>query len=171
MNFKQWLISCKSPSIFENSKDVDFLRADSSERARFQSLSQQIDQAYAIKDYKKAEELEVELEDLSNNLEDKLSDIGQEGGEEDDVDQDWSVQDDFANIYARYLNKKISDTDIFFILKDAILAPNINLSFPNMKLINSLDKESLLAMAKDAYLYKKNMHASLKGTGSLWGKK
>ena len=98
MNFKQWLVSCKSPSIFENSKGLDFLRADSSERARFQSLSQQIDQAYAIKDYKKAEELEVELEDLSNNLEDKLSDIGQEGGEEDDVDQDWSVQDDFANI-------------------------------------------------------------------------
>jgi len=171
MNFKQWLVSCKSPSIFENSKGLDFLRADSSERARFQSLSQQIDQAYAMKDYKKAEELEVELEDLSNNLEDKLSDIGQEGGEEDDVDQDWSVQDDFANIYARYLSNKISDADIFPILKDAILAPNINLSFPNMKLINSLDKESLLVMAKDAYLHKKNTHASLKGAGSLWGKK
>jgi hypothetical protein len=81
--------------------------------ARREKLSKMVDDAYGKGDHKTAERLDAELEEVEEKIDSMLHDMddpdgedvatGNTGGEEEHIDRDWSVQDDMAKIYARYL--------------------------------------------------------------------
>lgn len=74
------------------------------------NLSKMVDDAYRRGDHKNAERLDAELDELEEKINDMLEDMDDgdmeedRGEEEKDLDRDWSVQDDMAKIYARYLS-------------------------------------------------------------------
>jgi len=85
--------------------------------ARREELSKMVDDAYGKEDQKSAERLDAELEELEDKIDSMLHDMddpdgedvatGNTGGEEEHVDRDWSVQEDMAKIYARYLSGEL----------------------------------------------------------------
>jgi hypothetical protein len=72
-------------------------------------LSAMVQDAYRRGDHETAERLDAQLEELEERLDSQLEemddgDMEEDRGEEErDLDRDWSVQDDMASIYARYL--------------------------------------------------------------------
>jgi len=112
MNFKLWLEDIERQ---QKEKLISLYQSllDPKDIARYRYLNKAIEDAYKSKNYKLAEKLEEELENLSDSLENKLHDMdeldpedvrhGTTGGEDDQVDWDYSVQDEFARIYAKYL--------------------------------------------------------------------
>jgi len=80
---------------------------------RYKHLERMVYDAYRRGDHKTAERLDAELEDLEDRMDSQLEDMddtdgediktGNTGGEEEHIDRDWSVQDDMARMYARYL--------------------------------------------------------------------
>jgi len=89
--------------------------------ARREELSKMVDDAYGKGDHKTAEGLDAELEELNDKIDSMLHDMddsdgedvatGNTGGEESHLDRDWSVQDDMAKIYARYLAGELDFDD------------------------------------------------------------
>lgn len=82
--------------------------------ARRERLSKMVNDLYERGDHKNAERLDAELEELDDRIDNLLADMddydsedvntGNTGGEEEHIDRDWSVQDDMARIYARYIS-------------------------------------------------------------------
>jgi hypothetical protein len=89
--------------------------------ARRKKLLKMVDDAYAKGDHKTAERLDAELEEINDKIDSMLHDMddpdgedvatGNTGGEESHLDRDWSVQDDMAKIYARYLAGELDFDD------------------------------------------------------------
>lgn len=81
--------------------------------ARRERLSKMVDDRYERGDHKNAERLDAELEELDDRIDSMLADMddsdgedvktGNTGGEEESLDRDWSVQEEMAKIYARYV--------------------------------------------------------------------
>jgi len=72
-------------------------------------LSRMVQDAYARGDHEAAERLDAQLEELEERMDDRLEgmDDGNRdddgGGEEEKVDRDWSVQEELARIYDKYV--------------------------------------------------------------------
>lgn len=89
--------------------------------ARRERLSKMVDDAYRRGDQKNAERLDAQLEELDEKIESMLADMddkdgedlygGDTGNEEERLDWDWSVQEEMAKIYARYLAGDFYDTE------------------------------------------------------------
>lgn len=117
MNFKNWLkVEINQEEKKEEIKKLKKIYSsllDPKDLKRVEYLSKEIEEAYIKNNFKLAEKLEVELENLLDSLESKLEDMddndvddlntGSSGGEDDKIDMDYSIQDEFARIYAKYL--------------------------------------------------------------------
>ena len=175
--------------------------------AKRERLSKMVHDAYRKGDYKNAERLDAELEELEERIDDMLEDMDDgdmeedRGEEEKDLDRDWSVQDDMARIYARYISGELDlgDDDVvevdpeeakrkgweygqgmdhnakpadwFYrrvpVTKQQALAkmlrgaiwdsPNLSVSNPDAKKVKAMTDEQIIATAKDAYEWKKNL--------------
>lgn len=85
--------------------------------AKRQRLSKMVDDAYGRGDQKTAERLDAQLEELEERIDSMLEDMDDgdmeedRGEEEKDLDRDWSVQDDMAKIYAKYLAGELDIPD------------------------------------------------------------
>lgn len=114
-NFREWLQ--------DSERDEAGLRSlyrsmtDPKDLAEYERLNKAIEAAYASKDYRTAERLEVRLEKLLHDMDHRLEDMDDgdmeedRGEEEKDIDKDWSIQDEFAKIYARYLSGDLPGLD------------------------------------------------------------
>lgn len=176
--------------------------------ARRERLSKMVNDLYGKGDHKNAERMDAELEELDDRIDNMLADMddfdgedvnaGNTGGEEQHLDWEWSVQDDMARIYSKYISgaldledeemvavdpeearrmgwafKQAIDhnakpIDRFYryvpITKQAALAkvlraaiwdsPNLSLSKPDIKKINSMNDQQIIDAAKDAYEWK-----------------
>ena len=92
--------------------------------AKRNRLSKMVDDAYKRGDQRNAERLDAELEELQDKIDSMLEDMddsdgedintGDTGGEESSLDKDWSVQEEMARIYARYVagDLELDDTEI-----------------------------------------------------------
>lgn len=82
-----------------------------------EKLSKMVHDAYRRGDHKNAERLDAELDELEEKIDDMLEDMDDgdmeedRGEEEKDLDRDWSVQDDMAKIYARYVSGELDIPD------------------------------------------------------------
>ena len=117
MNFKNWLkIEVNQEEKKEEIKKLKKIYSsllDPKDLKRVEYLSKEIEKAYIKNNFKLAEKLEFELENLLDYLESKLEDMddndvddlntGSSGGEDDKIDMDYSIQDEFSRIYAKYL--------------------------------------------------------------------
>jgi hypothetical protein len=80
-----------------------------SDLARRTRLEKMVYDAYRRGDHKAAEKLDAELEELEDRMNSRLDDMDdgskeeERGEEEKDIDKDWSVQEEMARIYARYI--------------------------------------------------------------------
>lgn len=89
--------------------------------ARRERLSRMVDDLYRKGDHRNAERLDAQLEELEEKIEAMLADMddgdgedietGNTGGEEESLDRDWSVQDDMAKMYARYVAGELDIPD------------------------------------------------------------
>lgn len=85
--------------------------------AKRERLSKMVHDAYRKGDHTNAERLDAELDELEERIDDMLEDMDDgdmeedRGEEEKDLDRDWSVQDDMAKIYARYLSDDLDLDD------------------------------------------------------------
>lgn len=85
--------------------------------AKRERLSKMVDDAYARDDHRTAERLDAQLEELEEKIEAMLADMDDgdmeedRGEEEKDIDRDWSLQEDMAKIYARYLSGQLDLDD------------------------------------------------------------
>lgn len=112
MNFRKFLESQENRELYMSLIPKDLL-------AKREQLSKMVDDAYGRGDHRTAERLDAQLEELEERIDSMLADMddrdeedlhgGNTGGEDDHLDRDWSVQEDMAKIYARYLN---GDLDI-----------------------------------------------------------
>jgi hypothetical protein len=71
-------------------------------------LSRMVQDAYARGDHEAAERLDAQLEELEERMDDRLEGMDDgnrddDGGEDERLDRDWSVQGEMARIYAKYL--------------------------------------------------------------------
>jgi hypothetical protein len=137
----------------------------------YYQLKTAIDNAYRSKNYKLAEKLEVQLEELLERLDSQLEDMddndasSREGQEDEELDYDWSLQDEFAKKYAQYLGKtlepigqNITDKQFASLLRSIVYdIPNISISSPNINVINQMSDEQIINAAKDAYENKLRM--------------
>lgn len=80
-------------------------------------LSRMVQDAYTRGDQATAERLDAQLEELEEKMDSRLGEMDDgdmeedRGEEEKDIDRDWSVQEDMARIYARYLAGDFYDTE------------------------------------------------------------
>jgi hypothetical protein len=182
-------------------------------------LSKMVDDAYRKGDHKTAERLDSQLEELDDKIDGMLADMddsdgediatGNTGGEESHLDKDWSVQEEMARIYARYIAGELDldDSEItqvdpdearkkglqvhqgidhngksvqsFYsytpitrqralanMLRGAIWeSPNLSVSKPIADKIKSMTDEQIIAVAKDAYEWKRDMRDRIQVRG------
>jgi hypothetical protein len=86
---------------------------DPNELKRREELVSLVHRAYSRGNHEEAERLDAELAELEERMDNQLEDMDDgdmeedKGEEERDIDRDWSVQDDMAKIYARYLSGEL----------------------------------------------------------------
>ena len=152
MNFKEF-INRNTPGFSYESW------LDPKDLAMYKSLSKRIDQAYETHDYKTAERLEAKLEELLERLEAFISEKEQEGGEEENLDVEYGLQDEMAMFYAQFINGDINQNELTYRLRASLVdVPNLSISNPiyrSSQDTEKIDGEKLINMAKDAYLNKK----------------
>lgn len=94
----------------ENLKGLYSSLLNPAEIAKRNRLERMVYDAYRRGDHKTAERLDAELEELEHNMDSGLEDMDDgsmeddRGEEEKDIDLDWSVQEEFARLYERYLS-------------------------------------------------------------------
>lgn len=202
--FRQFLESQENRQLYMSLVPKDLL-------AKRERLSKMVDDAYARGDHRNAERLDTQLEELEDKIDSMLADMddndgedphaGNTGGEDEHLDRDWSVQEDMAKIYAKYLAGQLDldDEDMvevdpeeakrkgwdfkqgidhnakpvphFYrnvtITQKAALAkmirgaiwesPNLSISNPDAQKIKAMTDEQIIAVAKDAYEWKRNL--------------
>lgn len=112
ITFRQFLESQENRQLYLSLIPKDIL-------VKREALSKAVYDAYERGDHRTAERLDAQLEELEEKIEAMLADMddsdgediktGNTGGEEEHLDRDWSVQEDMARIYARYIS---GDLDI-----------------------------------------------------------